>query len=116
MVLYRKDQILMHIAMHYDKQKIIAIVLKELKNRVHSLHIAAIINLLLEELSKDLLSGKDVRIGNFGTLMLKTIGSKKNVDVVSGEMRQTKRTKALRFKLSKNFIEINRSKDEEVIS
>jgi nucleoid DNA-binding protein len=89
-----------------SKQKVVELVARQFRKRINYLHIAAIINLLLKELSEELLAGKELKIGNFGTFLLKTLGSKRNIDVVSGKERYTKKTRILRFKISDMLLKL----------
>jgi nucleoid DNA-binding protein len=89
-----------------SKQKVVELVAKQFKKRINYLHIVAIINLLLKELSEELIAGKELKIGNFGKFFLRTLGSKRNIDVVSGKERYTKKTRILRFQIGRKFKEL----------
>jgi nucleoid DNA-binding protein len=97
---------------NYNKRKLLFYIAKEIYYRIHYSHIFSIINILLEELSKDLTAGKEITIGNFGRFYIKTLGSKKNINVVNGQQRFTKKVKSLRFKLSREMIKKCEEKKE----
>ena len=54
-----------------DKKYLSEYVSRNINYMIHARHVRSIINILFEEMQKDLISGKKIRIFNFGTLILK---------------------------------------------
>lgn len=81
---------------------------KTLNYKIHSAHVLAIINLLFDEIIKELLAGNEIKIGNFGILKLKNTKPRKYHNVVNSKIMESKGGKVLRFiissKLSKFLI------------
>lgn len=87
-----------------NKRQLWLLIIKELNHCVHNAHIFSIINILVEELIKELLVGNEIKIINFGTFYIKTINPKKIKSVISGNIMTTRKTKALRFRLSSKLV------------
>lgn len=87
----------------YDKKKLYSLIARNINFSIHKLHIISIIGILIDELSKDLLLGNKINIPNFGILRLNDIKTKKIISILTKEIRFTKRTKALRLKLTKKI-------------
>jgi nucleoid DNA-binding protein len=73
---------------------------KKINRFVHHYHVASIIDILFEEIVKDLKSGKPIKIFNFGILELKNTKPRLYHDVVRKEMVLSKGYRILRFKLT----------------
>lgn len=86
-----------------NKRKIITKVRKNIEG-IGYFHIYSVVNILLDELKKDLLKNKEVNIVNLGKLQLKTFNSKMVKNVRTGKMTATKKYSALRFKLSETVL------------
>jgi nucleoid DNA-binding protein len=85
------------------KNKLRDIISRKISHKVHRIHILSIINILIDEMIKELKSGKDIKILGLGTFSLNDLKSKKIINVVSKKIKFTKRTKSLRFRLSKSL-------------
>lgn len=53
----------------------------KIKKVISKYHILSVINILFDEMTKDLLAGKHIKIANFGTLMLKKMPPRHYYDV-----------------------------------
>jgi nucleoid DNA-binding protein len=60
-------------------------------------------NIFFDELVKEILTGNEIRIINFGTFSIKNLKGKRFRDIVSKKIALSKSTKALRFKISRNL-------------
>ena len=76
---------------------------KKVEYTVNKLHIFAIINILIDEMVKELKSGKSINIEGFGTFCINNLKPKKIRSVYSNKIKFAQKTKALRFKLSKDL-------------
>jgi nucleoid DNA-binding protein len=83
------------------KKQLWLLLVKILKHNVHNAHILSIINILLEELVKDLMNGNEIKIINFGTFYIKNIKPKQIKNIATGNITTTKETRAIRFRLSR---------------
>ena len=92
--------------MKISKRKLSTLVAKELKGIVHSLHILSVINILIDEIVKELKNGNSIKIINFGTLSLKNMKPKKFLDLSTRKILWSKQYKTLRFKLTKKISKI----------
>lgn len=88
---------------NYSKTDLWHMVAKRINHNVHRLHVISIITILIEEIIKDLKLGKEVKIPNFGILRLKDLKPKKIRSISTKEIKFVKRTKSLRFRLSRNL-------------
>jgi nucleoid DNA-binding protein len=86
-----------------NKKQLWLLLVKTLNYNVHNAHILSIINILLDELVKELINGEEIKIINFGTFYIKTIRPKHIKSIVSGNIMTTKETKAIRFRLSRTL-------------
>lgn len=69
---------------------------------IHKWHILSILNILIEEIIKDLKNGKNLHIKNFGYLSLNKLKPKKIISLNS-QTKFVKSTKSLRLRLSKHI-------------
>jgi len=76
---------------------------KKIKRSIHHYHVFSVITLLFEEIIKDLVSGKDIKIHNFGTLSLKQLSARKYHDVNERIVKQAVPHRILRFVISKKL-------------
>lgn len=74
---------------------------RKIKRLIHHYHVFAVISVLFEEMLKDLVDGKEIKIINFGTFVLKQMPPKKYHDVRFNKIMETKGYKILRFFLAK---------------
>ena len=75
----------------------------KINRTIHHYHVFAVISILFEEMINDLVSGKDIKIFNFGKLSLKESKPKKYFDVRFSQVMSSKGGKLLKFSLSKKF-------------
>lgn len=73
---------------------------KKIKGFFHHYHVFNIINILFEEIVKDLKQEKTLKIFNFGELQLKSTKPRKYFDVNKQRVEMSKSNKNLRFLLS----------------
>jgi len=66
-------------------------------------HVTAIINFLLEEITRELERGNKVKLKNFGTFELRKMKPKAYVNVVTKEKVKVERNRVLRFTLEDSF-------------
>jgi nucleoid DNA-binding protein len=74
---------------------------RKIKRLIHHYHVFSIISLLFEEMIKDLQAGKDIKIANFGTLMLKDTPPRKYHDVRLRRVMESPGYKVMRLFLAK---------------
>lgn len=74
---------------------------KKIHRLIHHYHVFSIITILFEEMIKDLVNGKDIKIFNFGVLTLKYMKPRKYHDVNQRRVVLSKRHRILRFSLAK---------------
>ncbi len=72
---------------------------KKLKGKIHHYHVFAVLNILFDEMIKDLKNGNTIKIHNFGTLMLKILPPRGYHSLATGKTEQSKSNKILRFEL-----------------
>jgi nucleoid DNA-binding protein len=95
-----------------NKRQLWLLIIKELNHCVHNAHILSVINILLDEMVKELLFGNEIKIINFGTFYIKRIKPKRIKSVASGNITTTKGTNAIRFRLSHKLArELEEGKD-----
>jgi nucleoid DNA-binding protein len=73
---------------------------------IHSLHTFIVLNLLVEELKKELLSNNMINIGNFGKFYIKTYNSRIHNNIVSGYKTLSKGKRALKLIINKKILKI----------
>jgi nucleoid DNA-binding protein len=103
-----------------NKRSLWRYVNKKIKRIIHHYHVLSIITILFDEILKDLISGKDIKIFNFGNLSLKKMKPRKYHDINQKRTLLSKEHRILRFtlspiirkKLCKN-IDINKTFREE---
>jgi|ERR1700722_2592493 len=87
----------------YNKRKLWTLLIKELNHFVHSSHIYSVLNILIEEMISDLVSGKNIKIINFGSFSLKELKPRRYLDLATRRFKISGPSKALRFKISRNI-------------
>lgn len=70
---------------------------------INAYHVFAIINILFDELVKDLKSGKEIKIHNFGSLLLKTTNPRRYFDVFQQKVCLGKSNRILQLFLTKKL-------------
>ena len=83
-----------------DKRRLWQYVNLKVKRFVHHYHVISIISILFDEMVKDLKSGKDIKIFNFGTLSLKKMPARKYFNVRHQRIMHSSGNKVLRFTLA----------------
>jgi nucleoid DNA-binding protein len=76
---------------------------RKIKRLVHHYHVFAVISILFEELVKDLVAGKEIKIANFGTLVLKKTPARKYHDVRYHQMMDAPGHRVMRIFLAKSI-------------
>lgn len=73
---------------------------KKIKRSIHHYHVFSVITLLFDEIIRDLVRGKAIKINNFGTLVLKELSPRRYHDVNEKIIKLSDSHKILRFILS----------------
>jgi nucleoid DNA-binding protein len=76
---------------------------KKIKRAVHTYHVLGIINILFDEMLKDLKDGKEIKIFNLGVLSLKPTKPRRYYNVVFKKTMMSNGKKILRFKMARNL-------------
>ena len=71
-----------------------------MKKMINAYHIFSVINILFDEMAKDLDSGKSIKIVNFGTLLLKDTPARKFHNINLRKMSFSPGYRILRFFLT----------------
>jgi len=89
---------------------------KKINRSIHHSHVLSIISILFEEITADLVSGKEIHIFNFGKFNLKQMKPRIYFDVNQQKLMLSKGSKVLRFLLSPpirkklvNYIDIDKT-------
>lgn len=93
-----------------NKKKLHYLICKDLNHIIHHLHIFSVINILIEEIIKELKADNKINIGNFGIFSIKTIKPKKIVSITNKEIKFVDRTKVLRFNIARKLLKIIKTK------
>lgn len=75
----------------------------KINRAIHHYHVFAIISILLEEMINELVSGKEINIFNFGSLVLKDTTPRRYHNLVHRKIMYSSGKKILKFSISKNF-------------
>ena len=89
-----------------NKKQLWRLISQKNNNQIHSSHTFTVLNLLLEELMEDLISGKTVSIGNFGKIFIKTYKSRIHNNIVKGYKTKSKGKKALKLVINKKILKL----------
>lgn len=73
----------------------------KIKRLIHHYHVFAVISILFEEMVKDMQAGKEIKIANFGILMLKEMPPRKYHDVRLHKIMQSPGNRTMRLFLAK---------------
>src|SRR5579864_5560825 len=76
---------------------------RKIKRLIHHYHVFGVISILFEEMIKDLKSGKEIKIVNLGTLMLKDMPPRKYHDVRFHRMMESPGHRIMRLFLAKQI-------------
>jgi nucleoid DNA-binding protein len=93
-----------------NKRKLHSLICKDLNHIIHHLHIFSVINILIEEIIKELKSGNEIDIGNFGIFSIKELRPKKIISLTNREVKFVDRTKVLRFKIARKLTKLIKNK------
>lgn len=89
-----------------DKPKLCLIVAQKLKDKgynIKHIHILSVIDIIFEELVKNLFIGKEFIIKNFGRFLIKKMPSRSYFNFQTGKVEKSIGNKLLRFKLDKKI-------------
>lgn len=84
-----------------NRRALVKYVSGKLNKKFSHYHIAAVINILFEELINDLIDGVTISIVNFGNLSLSKTKPRRYYDVRYKQIMQSAGNKILKFQLSK---------------
>ena len=73
---------------------------RKIRRVIHHYHVFGVITILFDEILKDLKSGKEIKIFNFGTLVLKKTKPRRHYDLIHKQVVLSKSYKILRFSLA----------------
>jgi nucleoid DNA-binding protein len=73
---------------------------KKINRIIHHYHVFSVITILFDEMLKDLVAGKDIKIFNFGVLSLRKMQPRRYHDVNQRRVVLSKGHRILRFTLS----------------
>lgn len=86
----------------YNRNKFYAFVFKKLKGLIKYHDVRAVVFILLDEIKKDLISGKNVEIKNFGTLYLRSKLQRKHYSLIHKKVIVSPGKKILFFNFATN--------------
>ncbi len=95
-----------------NKKKWVKKVSQKLKG-IGYFHILSVINILIDELRKEIIETKEVNIVNFGKFQYKIFEPRMIKNVRTGKMSLTKKYSALRFKVSRTIVKFLTGKNEK---
>jgi nucleoid DNA-binding protein len=82
-----------------NKTMFLRLINKKVAKKINALHIKAVLNILIEEMIKDLAEGKMIDIYNFGKITLKKWGPKKHHNFILKKIMISPGHKVLTFKM-----------------
>lgn len=99
---------------NYNQKSLWELILKRIDHDIHVHHVRSIMRILIDEISKELISGSEIKILNFGTLKIQELKPKKIRNIATKKITFTKRVKILRFKLTRRYAKYlsNKSLDD----
>lgn len=74
---------------------------RKIKRLIHHYHVFSVISILFEEMVNDLRAGKEIKIANLGTLVLKNTPPRRYHDVRYHKMMESPGHRIMRFFLAK---------------
>lgn len=83
-----------------NRPKLQAYVSKKINGAIHRLHISSVIAILFDEMIKDLVAGKEIKIHNFGTFSLRETKPRIHYNFLSGEIEQSRPHRIMKFNLA----------------
>jgi len=75
----------------------------KIKRAIHHYHVFGVITILFDELLKDLKNGKEIKIFNFGTLVLKDTKPRRYHNVVRKQIMLSKGHRIFKFSLARQI-------------
>lgn len=75
----------------------------KIKRVIHHYHVFSVISILFEEMLKDLKQGKEIKIFNLGSLVLKDTKPRLYHDVTKKQVVLSEKHKILKFKLARKL-------------
>lgn len=87
-----------------NKQQLVKVIREELRGAVSYFDIFSVVNILLDELKREIINTRQVTVPNFGKFTLKTFKPKLIKSVRTGKIQLTKAYTALRFSISRNIL------------
>ncbi len=87
-----------------NKQQLVKFIGGELKGSISYFDIFSVVNILIDELKKEIINTKQVTVPNFGKFSLKEFKPKMIKNVRNGKLQLTKAYTALRFTISRNIL------------
>ena len=90
-------------AVSISKRDLWLYVNRKIKRLIHHYHVFSVISILFEEMIRDLKDGKEIKITNFGTLVLKDTPPRKYHDVRFRKMMESPGHRVMRLFLAKTI-------------
>lgn len=84
-----------------SKRKLWQYVNKKINRIIHHYHVLSVITILFDEMLIDLKNGKEIKIYNFGTLVLKKLKPRKYFNLIHKSVMVSTGYKILRFTMAK---------------
>lgn len=92
-----------NIPISIDRRILWRFVNKKINRVVHHFHVLSVINILFDEILKDLKDDKELKIHNLGTIQLKNMPPRRYHDVTLHKIMEAKGRKVLRFFLTESI-------------
>jgi nucleoid DNA-binding protein len=89
-----------------DKRMLSRIVAEKFRGKIKFLHVMSVVNILFEELFRELLKNKFVIIGNFGSFIFKLLPPRRHYKVNSKQIVVSEGKQIIRFELDKKIHQI----------
>ncbi len=86
-----------------DRRFLWKYVIKKIKKSIHHAHVMSVINILLDEVIKDLIVSKKIKIGNFGQFIFKKLQPRKHFNLRTQKYEMSKGNSIMRFELNKKL-------------
>jgi nucleoid DNA-binding protein len=87
-----------------NKQELVKSIKKEMPGSISYFDIFSVVNILIDELKREIVNTRKVIIPNFGKILLKTFKPKIIKNVRTGVEQLTKPYNSLRFTISRNIL------------
>lgn len=83
-----------------NKRKLWQYVNLKINRMVHHYHVLSVVSILFDEMVKDLRQGKEIKIGNFGTFIMKSLRPRKYFNVREQRVMLSEGHRIIRFILA----------------